>query len=96
MSVGCDVIDLRTTSPLDEEAVLEALRQPLEERQVIDEWAERLSAGQVHRLWQLLLKGLIIVCTVLVQERNLAHLVARWAYDRGVRDHGRDLGSLRL
>jgi len=29
----------------------------MEERQAIDEWAERLSAGQVHRLWQLLLKG---------------------------------------
>jgi DNA polymerase-3 subunit gamma/tau len=29
----------------------------LEERQAIDEWAGRLSVGQVHRLWQLLLKG---------------------------------------
>ncbi len=29
----------------------------LEERQAIEEWAGRLSAGQVHRLWQLLLKG---------------------------------------
>jgi DNA polymerase-3 subunit gamma/tau len=29
----------------------------LEERQAIDEWAGRLSAGQVHRLWQLLIKG---------------------------------------
>ncbi|KRA83703.1 DNA polymerase III subunit gamma/tau [Altererythrobacter sp. Root672] len=28
-----------------------------EERQAIEEWADRLSAGQVHRLWQLLLKG---------------------------------------
>jgi DNA polymerase-3 subunit gamma/tau len=28
-----------------------------EERQAIEEWATRLSAGQVHRLWQLLLKG---------------------------------------
>jgi DNA polymerase-3 subunit gamma/tau len=28
-----------------------------EERQAIEEWAARLSAGQVHRLWQLLLKG---------------------------------------
>ncbi|MFC3097848.1 DNA polymerase III subunit gamma/tau [Alteraurantiacibacter palmitatis] len=28
-----------------------------EERQAIGEWATRLSAGQVHRLWQLLLKG---------------------------------------
>ncbi len=28
-----------------------------EERQDIRAWAERLSAGQVHRLWQLLLKG---------------------------------------
>ncbi|MBC2664883.1 DNA polymerase III subunit gamma/tau [Novosphingobium flavum] len=28
-----------------------------EERAVIDEWAARLSAGQLHRLWQLLLKG---------------------------------------
>ena len=28
-----------------------------EERQAIEEWAGRLSAGQVHRLWQLLLKG---------------------------------------
>jgi DNA polymerase-3 subunit gamma/tau len=29
----------------------------LEERQAIEEWARRLSVGQVHRLWQLLLKG---------------------------------------
>ncbi len=28
-----------------------------EEREAIEEWAARLSAGQVHRLWQLLLKG---------------------------------------
>ena len=28
-----------------------------EERAVIEGWAARLSAGQVHRLWQLLLKG---------------------------------------
>ena len=28
-----------------------------DERQAIEEWAGRLSAGQVHRLWQLLLKG---------------------------------------
>jgi len=28
-----------------------------EERQAIEEWAARLSVGQVHRLWQLLLKG---------------------------------------
>jgi DNA polymerase-3 subunit gamma/tau len=28
-----------------------------EERQAIEHWAGRLSAGQVHRLWQLLLKG---------------------------------------
>ncbi|WP_271077551.1 DNA polymerase III subunit gamma/tau [Aurantiacibacter sp. MUD61] len=28
-----------------------------EERAAISEWAQRLSAGQVHRLWQLLLKG---------------------------------------
>ncbi len=28
-----------------------------EERQAIEEWAGRLSVGQVHRLWQLLLKG---------------------------------------
>jgi DNA polymerase-3 subunit gamma/tau len=28
-----------------------------EERQAIQQWASRLSAGQVHRLWQLLLKG---------------------------------------
>ena len=28
-----------------------------EEREAIGQWAERLSAGQVHRLWQLLLKG---------------------------------------
>jgi len=36
---------------------------------------------QLHNInsnLQLLLKGLIIVCTVLVQERNLAQLVARW------------------
>jgi len=29
----------------------------IEERQAIEEWAARLSPGQVHRLWQLLLKG---------------------------------------
>ncbi|MXP24604.1 DNA polymerase III subunit gamma/tau [Altererythrobacter indicus] len=29
----------------------------LEERQAIEEWAGRLSAAQLHRLWQLLLKG---------------------------------------
>jgi DNA polymerase-3 subunit gamma/tau len=28
-----------------------------DERQAIEEWAGRLSVGQVHRLWQLLLKG---------------------------------------
>ncbi|MBS0481160.1 MAG: DNA polymerase III subunit gamma/tau [Proteobacteria bacterium] len=28
-----------------------------EERTALDEWAGRLSAGQLHRLWQLLLKG---------------------------------------
>ena len=28
-----------------------------DERAAIGEWAERLSAGQLHRLWQLLLKG---------------------------------------
>jgi DegV family protein with EDD domain len=28
-----------------------------EERTALNEWARRLSAGQVHRLWQLLLKG---------------------------------------
>ncbi len=28
-----------------------------EERAAIDDWAGRLSAGQLHRLWQLLLKG---------------------------------------
>ena len=28
-----------------------------EERAAIDDWAQRLSAGQLHRLWQLLLKG---------------------------------------
>ena len=28
-----------------------------EERAALDEWAGRLSAGQLHRLWQLLLKG---------------------------------------
>jgi DNA polymerase-3 subunit gamma/tau len=28
-----------------------------EERQAVEEWAARLTAGQVHRLWQLLLKG---------------------------------------
>jgi len=28
-----------------------------EERQAVEEWAGLLSAGQVHRLWQLLLKG---------------------------------------
>src|SRR5690606_33034159 len=28
-----------------------------EEREALEDWAGRLSAGQVHRLWQLLLKG---------------------------------------
>jgi DNA polymerase-3 subunit gamma/tau len=28
-----------------------------EEREAVEQWAARLSAGQVHRLWQLLLKG---------------------------------------
>jgi DNA polymerase-3 subunit gamma/tau len=28
-----------------------------EERAAIDEWAQRLAPGQLHRLWQLLLKG---------------------------------------
>ncbi|HOB14726.1 MAG TPA: DNA polymerase III subunit gamma/tau [Novosphingobium sp.] len=28
-----------------------------DERQAIGDWAQRLSAGQLHRLWQLLLKG---------------------------------------
>ena len=28
-----------------------------EEREALGKWADRLSAGQVHRLWQLLLKG---------------------------------------
>src|SRR5690606_8441510 len=28
-----------------------------DERQAIEQWAGKLSAGQVHRLWQLLLKG---------------------------------------
>ena len=28
-----------------------------EEREVLQEWAGRLSAGQLHRLWQMLLKG---------------------------------------
>ncbi|MFM5884245.1 MAG: DNA polymerase III subunit gamma/tau [Novosphingobium sp.] len=28
-----------------------------EERAALDEWAQRLAAGQLHRLWQLLLKG---------------------------------------
>jgi DNA polymerase-3 subunit gamma/tau len=28
-----------------------------EERAVLEDWAKRLSAGQLHRLWQLLLKG---------------------------------------
>jgi DNA polymerase-3 subunit gamma/tau len=35
----------------------EADAPTVEERQAIGEWAQRLSAGQVHRLWQLLLKG---------------------------------------
>ncbi|MXO64329.1 DNA polymerase III subunit gamma/tau [Altericroceibacterium endophyticum] len=29
----------------------------LEEREAVEQWAEKLSAGQLHRLWQLLLKG---------------------------------------
>ena len=29
----------------------------MEERQAVEQWAESLSPGQVHRLWQLLMKG---------------------------------------
>jgi DNA polymerase-3 subunit gamma/tau len=35
----------------------EADAPTLEERRDLEQWAARLSAGQVHRLWQLLLKG---------------------------------------
>ena len=43
-------------------AVAQVGKQPsdalaAEERAAIDDWAQRLSAGQLHRLWQLLLKG---------------------------------------
>jgi simple sugar transport system permease protein len=31
---------------------------------------------------QLVMKGLIIVCTVLVQEQNLGQLIARWRFSR--------------
>src|SRR5215831_12271723 len=31
---------------------------------------------------QLLMKGLIIVCTVLVQEQNLGQLISRWRFNR--------------
>jgi simple sugar transport system permease protein len=34
---------------------------------------------------QLLMKGLIIVCTVLVQEQNLGRLIARWRFSRSPR-----------
>ena len=55
---------------------------------------------QLHNInsnLQLLLKGLIIVCTVLVQERNLAHLVARWRkrppHATATQDHSTRAGS---
>ena len=35
----------------------EANAPTAEERAAIEDWAQRLAAGQVHRLWQLLLKG---------------------------------------
>ncbi|HLZ03408.1 MAG TPA: ABC transporter permease [Bradyrhizobium sp.] len=38
---------------------------------------------------QLLMKGLIIVCTVLVQEQNLGQLIARWRFSR-TREGGAD------
>ena len=37
--------------------VVEQLLGASEERAAIDQWASTLSAGQLHRLWQLLLKG---------------------------------------
>jgi simple sugar transport system permease protein len=33
------------------------------------------------------MKGLIIVCTVLVQEQNLGQLVARWQFRRSGDEH---------
>jgi simple sugar transport system permease protein len=55
---------------------------------------------QLHNInsnLQLLLKGLIIVCTVLVQERNLAHLIARWRkrspHASAMQDHPTRAGS---
>jgi simple sugar transport system permease protein len=36
---------------------------------------------------QLVMKGLIIVCTVLVQEQNLGQLVARWQFRRSGDEH---------
>ena len=39
---------------------------------------------------QLVMKGLIIVCTVLVQEQNLGQFVARWRRTRRSRRGRRD------
>ena len=53
---------LRATMELTHKVTVAQLGQApggaaTEERRVIDDWAARLSPGQLHRLWQLLLKG---------------------------------------
>jgi simple sugar transport system permease protein len=47
---------------------------------------------------QLLMKGLIIVCTVLVQEQNFGQLIARWRFSRsrGATADQKAAGSYRL
>jgi DNA polymerase III subunit gamma/tau len=51
------LMDLAHRVTLAQVAGAEAQAPTAEERAVLSAWAERLSAGQLHRLWQLLLKG---------------------------------------
>ncbi len=51
------LMDLVHRVTLAQVAGAEAQAPTAEERAVLSAWAERLSAGQLHRLWQLLLKG---------------------------------------
>ena len=51
------LMDLAHRVTLAQVAGAEAQAPTAEERAILSAWAERLSAGQLHRLWQLLLKG---------------------------------------
>ncbi len=51
------LMDLAHRVTLAQVAGAEAQAPTAEERAILSSWAERLSAGQLHRLWQLLLKG---------------------------------------